>query len=189
MLRRFMLVVTVLVAGGATEGWAQRTLTVGDTVRVLRPGYQKPDQGVVQDVSPAGLDLCGRQAECINIPSSAVLYAKVLNGRRPAFGRGAAIGGIVGMASGVALGMMVMGEDNGLFDFGPEVILAGAVVMGVGGLAAGAVIGSFFTQPRWTLAELPPTRLTDSPRSAPGLGLLARMGAESTVLVGVRLRR
>jgi hypothetical protein len=181
-----MLVVTVLVAGGATEAWAQRTLTVGDTVRVLRPGYKKPDQGVVHEVSSASLDLCGRQAECLNIPSSAVLYAKVLNGRRPAFGLGAAVGGFVGVTAGAALGAMAMG---GFLDFGPEVILAGAAIVGVGGLATGAFIGAFFQQPRWTLAELPPARLADSPRAAPSLGLLARMGAESTVLFGLRLRR
>jgi len=184
---RFAFCLVLVTGASISVAVAQRVVVPGDTVRVHLVSEVARFDGVVVGVGDAGVRVRGVSVER-TIDAASVLGVRVLDGRRSATGRGAVIGLGLGAGLGAVAGVLALSaEDTGFFDYGAEIIPAAAAFMGGAGAIIGGLFGSFMTRGRWVPGTMPvaPTR--------EGTGILSRLvpvirpGAESSLLVGVRL--
>lgn len=185
---RFALCLVLVTCASISVAVAQRVVGPGDTVRVHLLSEVARFDGVVLGVDGSQVRVRG-VADERTIERASVLGLRVLDGRRPATGRGAMIGLGLGAALGIVVGVVGAADDDSLIDFGPEIIPLAAAFMGGGGAIIGGLVGSFMTRDRWVPATMPVAPTGE------GAGILSRLvpvirpGAESSLLVGVRVSR
>lgn len=165
---------------------AQRIVTPGDTVQVaLRSGGQTL-RGVLRAASADGITLRLWDGEDRILPASAVRSMNMLDGRTQPRGQWARGGFVVGMLAGTVIRVMETSDGSG-FHLGRT--SAAAILGGLGGAVFGLAISWNFENNHWIAARTPgPDTESVSPRRS-SAALVAGTGAESTVLIGVRLRR
>lgn len=153
-------------------------LRAGERVRVeMQSSRTRPFTGVLLDLTPAGLRLGSPDRKVSAFyPADRVARVSVFRGTGSAAGRGAAIGGAVGVSLG---GMMAVGAQGGWFapDLGQSLSLT--AVMGAAGAAVGLLFGSPVSIERWE--RVPDDRLpwnlelTVDPTDRLGLGVAVRI--------------
>ena len=186
------LSLAVVLLTSPSVAMAQRIVAPGDTVQVRLTGGGKALHGVALSATDHSLVVQQVNGADQQIAAESARSIHVLDGRTSGAGKGAGRGFVVGALVGGAFGLLAVAstdEGDGL-NFEAGVI---PVVMGKLGLVGGFlgfVIGSTTQVNRWVPALLPATpgqALGGRPaaRYAPTIS----MGVESTVLVGLRLRR
>lgn len=90
------------------------------------------------------------------IPVAAVVRLERSAGKRPATGRGAKIGALVGAGFGLFLGIAASADNSGWWEVGAEDVAAAAAIVGVAGAGVGALIGAASKQDRWEPVPLSP---------------------------------
>jgi hypothetical protein len=90
------------------------------------------------------------------LPRASVVRLERSVGKRPATGRGALIGGLIGGGFGLFLGIAASTDDTGWFEVGPGEVAAAAAFTGAIGAGLGALIGAASRQDRWEAVPLEP---------------------------------
>ena len=151
---------------------AQDTLTVkvGSRVRVTAPelDLDKYD-GTVAVVRSDTLTV-----GTVQVPLASVTRLDVHKGRKGNVGKGAIIGTLVGVPTGLALGVFYQQACSNTSDIG-ETCLAlipiGAVAVGLAGALVGGTIGSLIKTDRWEEVPLDQLRVSFGPQRDGRLGV------------------
>ena len=100
-------------------------------------------------------------ADTLSVPLDMLRELHVYRGSHRRTAMGAVIGLIAGATVGAFLGVVTAVTTNGdYFEFGPEVIPFGMVLVGGGGALLGAAVGSQVTGERWE--SVPPPQVVGS---------------------------
>ncbi len=187
-MSRLQIVLIAALHLAPTAAEAQRLIAPGDTVRVMVAGDNRFIDGSVTALPEGGIVLRRHDGSDAFYRTDAVLAIRVRHGTRPATGRGALLGALAGVGVGVWVGVAMM--QDGFINAGGEAIaLAVPVFAGIGALV-GVLVGSFVQLPdNYVRAAIPVPPVPAAPQGDGGSRLMVGMGAESTVLVGVRLRQ
>ena len=163
------LALALLTAG--TLPAQQLGLTEGTRVRIHTAGAAIPVTGTIAYRAPDGVAVLRAPSDTAYVPLAAITRVDVSTGRRSNAGRGAKVGGLIGVGLGALLGMAAMAEDDGYFDYGAEAIPTGMLGGGLLGVTAGVIIGALSSREQWT----------------PGLEAIAVSPAADGVAVSARL--
>lgn len=123
-------------------------------------------------------------AETLAVALAGVTRLEVSTARRRNTGQGAAIGGLIGLTSGVLMGAASGDDPPGWFSFtaGEKALILG-VGLAVPGLVIGALVGSQNMSDRWTSVPLGAVKATPSLQVGPGG---ARLGVAVSFLAVTR---
>ena len=169
---------------------AQRQAVPGDTLQLVIGSWRNTVRGVLTGFTPDSVVLGVVGGGERRIAVSGVVATRVLEGREPATGTGAKAGFLAGFLMGGALGLSASPQTHGYFQFGEEIAIVAAGAGGLAGALVGAILGSAGRQERWVFGQLAAADGgSGRPVRAAQLVPTVRMGVESTVLVGLRLRR
>lgn len=179
-----------LLVGVAPSVEAQRVAVPGDTVRVELIGVPRRVSGVVESVTDQGVTIRHEDGEPSILNPPSIRSADILAGRQAKLGRGALIGAGFGVVIGLVAGL---GDTAGLYSdegLGAVMIPIMMAAGGVAGGAVGAVVGGTCRCKRWVPGRFVRAASLSPPtpgewRPSPVL----RLGAESTVLLGIGVRR
>lgn len=145
-----LLVATTL---GAYPALAQ--LDAGSRIRVTTARHARV--GTLVSLGSDSLRYTrSRDTAVTAIPVAAVVRLERSAGKRPATGRGAKIGALVGAGFGLFLGIAASADNSGWWEVGAEDIAAAAAIVGVAGAGVGALIGAASKQDRWEPVPLSP---------------------------------
>jgi hypothetical protein len=182
MRGRATLVLLLAWIGIPTPATAQdgTGLERGARIRVLAPSFsRRPPVGNLGPMDSTGLHLLRGRGETLVIPWNAVAAVDVSTGRRSHWVRGAAIGGLTGLA--LATVVWVADESSSQDDpfsdaldaiFYPAV----AVTMGASGALVGGVIGAIARTEQWERVPASSLRWGVGPVAGGGVRVMFTLG-------------
>ena len=186
------LSLAVVLLASPSAAMAQRIVVPGDTVQVRLTGGGRALQGVALSATDQSLVVRQVNGADQQIAAELTRSIRILDGRTNGAGKGAGRGLVIGALVGGAFGLLAVAtsSDGDFLPYGAGIIPVAIGKLGLVGGFLGFVIGSTTQINRWVPALLPATpgqALGGRPaaRYAPTIS----MGVESTVLVGLRLRR
>jgi len=168
-----LVLVSALLAsriGAQPSGATDSTLRVGTRVRVRTADASSVFRvGTVSALSADSLELRLDGADSVaQLPYRAITQLDVSGGRHRHTLQGAGIGVLVGVTAGVISGFASGDDPPGWFSFTAEdKAVIGGTVLGVVGLAVGAVVGGNHVTERWLPIRILP-RVSLAPRSSVG---------------------
>jgi hypothetical protein len=115
-----------------------------------------------------------KDSMALAVPTQSVVRLEHSLGQRPATGRGALIGALIGAGTGLLLGILASTEEGGWYEVGAEEVLSASLVAGGTGAVLGALIGSVSRREKWQPVPL---------------AVQGRKGGPGPTRVGLRLRR
>ncbi len=170
------LVAVLVVTTWSCSGYvADMSVAPGDTVRGTAPSMDVDDSvGTVAALETDTLTVqVEDRADALYVPLADVAKLEVQRGQKSGTGTGALIGGGLGAALGVTVGLVGCSASNCNLDEG-DLTAAVAVVFGAGGAllgaGIGALIGSSIKTDRWETVPLDRIRVSLTPH---GLGVSA----------------
>ncbi len=192
-MRHATILVAILALTPLTSATAQVPVRPGERVRVTRPpicradticGGRSPRQSVGTFLAWKSDTLVVQSnGDTLALPLDSVTRLDVSWGRKTNTGKGAGIGILLGVIAGAFIGGVSYEEcvPQGWFscigpDFGSEAYAAaGALLGGLGGLMAGAIIGTAIKTDRWQEVPLDRVRVSLGPQRDGRFGLGASM--------------
>jgi hypothetical protein len=188
-MRRTLLVSGLLGTLLASPAYAQPTVAPGDTVQVALWSGGTALRGILQAATVDRITLRLGDGEDRVLPTSDVRTMNMLDGRKQAKGRWARGGFVVGMLAGATYSVAEHsgGSGNAWRKLGRMSVAA--LAGGLPGAVLGLAIGWNFEDNHWIAVRIPGPDTEREPARWPAAALVAGPGTESTVLVGVRLRR
>ena len=168
---------------------AQRSVMPGDTVRMSLHSGGAPVRGVITAATVDRITLRFIDGDERIFPATTIRSINLLDGRTQARGGWARAGFVLGMLGGAAIAA-TRGR-SGLEGSGRSLgrTSIGAMVGGLVGAAAGLSLSWNFEKNHWVEVRVPEPVPSLPPGGRAAVALVAGAGAESTVLVGLRLRR
>jgi hypothetical protein len=90
----------------------------------------------------------------ITLPLASVARLERSTGRHSGTGRGAVIGGLIGAAFGLFVGIAASTDNSGFLQVGVDDVAAATGIVGAAGAGIGAIIGSLSKRDRWETVPL-----------------------------------
>lgn len=185
-----LLLATLPTMGLAAQGLALHESRVGDRVRITFPGtLRRPVVGVLKELSADSLIVVSPRVTH-RIPVNEVGTLEVSIQRKSQVGKGLATGFLLGTGGGLVLGAVTGAGVEPCQGWGCLFYCDAACHL-VGGVALGAIVGTTVG----LMSGASTKRDVWAPASKPNPGApiarwtpVVRSGAESTLLIGARLR-
>ncbi len=158
-----MLAVIGLCRNTAVEAQDSRAIKVGVRVRITAPDvdidkYDGTVAAVRGDTLTVGT---------VQVPLASVTRLDVHQGRKGNVGKGAMIGTLVGVPTGLALGVFYQQACSNTSDIGQTclgLVPIGAVAVGLAGALVGGTIGALIKTDRWEEVPLDRLRVSFAPQ-------------------------
>jgi len=157
--KRVLGILTSLqVLAVAQLGWAQDPVPFGARIRFATDSSSGLVVGTLISADPDSLQLTtAKETRAMVVRTSSLVRFERSRGLKPATGHGAVIGGLVGVLTGLALGVAASAEeDNGCcYEVGGAEIAGASAVLGLFGAGIGALIGSASHREKWEPVPIP----------------------------------
>lgn len=158
---------------GHAEGAALHRLPTsgpwpGQRVRITS-GSARVVGTVVERSADSLLIRLDRRKRLLVVPIDRVDRAEVSRGRRSGATAGVIVGGVLGVGTGLALGISF--ASDGFFDFGSGDVVKATALLGLAGATAGGLIGSAIRTERWEEMPHGPAPVTIAPAAGGGVRL------------------
>ncbi len=167
------------LAPGPLAGQGDPGLEPGTRIRVTAPSvYPGRAVGQLQTIDATGLRMSLQGDGDLTVPRDAVSRIDVSEGNRSHWVRGAAIGGLVGLTTGVIAVVAAESSDEELEllpGFDTVVETTAVIVMTVVGAGAGALIGALIRTEQWKPVPAAGVQWGLLPRWDGGVGLVVTL--------------
>ena len=138
----------------------QAQLKPGTRIRVTSDSGSPRDRiGMLVSMDSDSLHFrTAKDSSLTSVATGSLVRLELSKGRKSNAGRGAFIGALVGVGSGLLLGILASAEEDGsdsYYDVGPEDVFAATALLGAAGAGVGALIGATSHRDRWEPVPLP----------------------------------